>query len=51
MRVGASGEDVEAALHQGVRERVRIRAHLALVVPERLGGAIRKQVAFAAMVC
>src|SRR5215204_3228367 len=38
VRVGASGEDVEPALHQRVRERVRIRAHLALVILERLGG-------------
>src|SRR5829696_9249850 len=38
VRVGASGEDVEAALHQRVRERVRIGAHLALVILERLGG-------------
>ena len=36
MRVGASGEHVEPALDELVRERVRVRAHLRLVLAERL---------------
>ena len=38
MRVGASREDVETALLQRLRERVRVRADLPLVVAERLRG-------------
>ena len=35
MRVGAAGEHVVAAVEQSGRERVRVRANLALVVAER----------------
>ena len=51
MRVGAAGEHVEAAPMQAVRERVGVRADLPLVVAERLGAAILKHAAFAAIVC
>ena len=37
MRVGAAGEDVEPSSWSVVGERVGVRAHLALVVAERLG--------------
>src|SRR5436190_1308370 len=37
VRVGAAGEDVEAAVHQPVGESVGVRPDLALVVAERLG--------------
>ena len=36
VRVGAAGEDVEPAVDQRLAEHVRVRAHLALVVAERL---------------
>ena len=38
MRVGASGEDVETALLQRLRERIGVRADLPLVVAEGLRG-------------
>src|SRR5207247_6593227 len=38
MRVRPSREDVEPAVHQRLRERVRVRADLPLVVAERLRG-------------
>ena len=52
MGVGAAREHVEAAGLELVGERVGVRAHLRLVLAERLGvAAIRKHVAFAAITC
>ena len=37
MRVRPAGQDVEPAAHQRLRQRVRVRTNLPLVVAERLG--------------
>ena len=49
MRVGPAGQHLEPALLKRLRQRVRIRPHLALVLPERLGSGDLEAAAFAAI--